>query len=489
MNSNGFFSFVPKEPLGRSEFGKMCNSLSEFVKIIFELFEWFGANEEDERVCTLQYLGYKLYRALDMAKKLYDERGMLLRDEHCTDFESYLKELDGKVRKINRFIGEADELLAHAFKDNSPLLDFGKRRLISKFKVHTAWTKELFASEQLQALASEKCECLNLRYDINGLRDINDDFRRQTYSLLDVMILFSIPSHVFAARQDFAALMQNTIAAFKNSEKWKEYRMCFSVQLDEEFRATDLADEKEWEFLKNKYNELSAKRKDFLSVYGIMPISLSTEMGMATMGMHLYERLNGICLSGEDEKPHKKMSDAALCNYLMMEASLQLLSGKIEILRPKKCDQCNEAKHYGAFANGVDEGQLAVAINDVYQCFFGNNKTASFTTKYAKEIDLMAYLFITLDKLNIGNHNFAERGRKTFYDFCIKKAGIKTDSTDRTFYNRLTRNFNMVHKNIKNKCLVMSDRNNPVFRDFQTVSRKFQETKFYKEFSSSQRQG
>lgn len=131
MNSNGFFSFVPKEPLGRSEFGKMCNSLSEFVKIIFELFEWFGANEEDERVCTLQYLGYKLYRALDMAKKLYDERGMLLRDEHCTDFESYLKELDGKVRKINRFIGEADELLAHAFKDNSPLLDFGKRRLIS----------------------------------------------------------------------------------------------------------------------------------------------------------------------------------------------------------------------------------------------------------------------------------------------------------------------------------------------------------------------
>jgi hypothetical protein len=64
MNSNEFIRFMPKEPLGRSEFSKKCVCLCEFVKIIFELYKWFGANEEDERVCTLQYLGYKLYRAL-----------------------------------------------------------------------------------------------------------------------------------------------------------------------------------------------------------------------------------------------------------------------------------------------------------------------------------------------------------------------------------------------------------------------------------------
>lgn len=99
----------------------------------------------------------------------------------------------------------------------------------------------------------------------------------------------------------------------------------------------------------------------------------------------------------------------------------------------------------------------------------------------------MAYLFIAFDKLRIGNHNFAERGRKTFYDFCKDKVRIETDSSDRTFYNRLTRNFKQIYNNSKNKFQNMADRNNPVFKDFQTVSRKFQETKFYEEFSSKQK--
>lgn len=487
MNSNEFFRFMPKEPLGRSEFSKKCVCLCEFVKIIFELYKWFGANEEDERVCTLQYLGYKLYRALDMARMLYEERGMLLRDEHCCDFETVLKELDEKVRRINRFIGEADELLAHAYVENSPFLDFGKKRLISKFKVHTTWTKGLFADDKLLALATEKCEHLNMRYDINGLNDINEVFRQQTYSFLDVMILFSLPSHVHSTKQDFAALFQRTFEAFKDSEKWKEYQMCFLVQLDDEFNESELSVEKEWEFLKKKYNELSAKRKDFLSAYDIMPINLSSEIGKATMGMQLYERLNGISLSGDTDKSHKKMSDADLCTYLTQEAVLQLLSKKIEILRPKKTVNEVGAKHYGVFADGVDEDKLAVAVNDVYQCFFGTKKTANFTSKFNKEVDLMAYLFIAFDKLRIGNHNFAERGRKTFYDFCKDKVRIETDSSDRTFYNRLTRNFKQIYNNSKNKFQNMADRNNPVFKDFQTVSRKFQETKYYEEFSSKQK--
>jgi len=484
MNSNDFFNSMPKEPLGREMVRQKCNYLSKFIPTIFGLFQWFGAKEEDECICTLQYLGYKLYRALDMAKKIYEERGKLLQDEKCGSFGAIIKQHDIRMRNIKKFIVNADMIIESCMGENSPLLDFGKKRLITKFKALTSWVQTLLSNTELYELAVSKCDSLNLNYDISDTNDIPGDFRQQVNSLFNILILLSIPSHISADGREFATLLINSLESFKKSETWKEYLRCFLIELDDDFLASELPQDKEWEFLKKKYNELSFQRKEFLESFGIKPMSLTTELSKEKMGAQLYECLNEVYLSENSPKIHKKMEETDFEKYLIHEASLQYLAEKIELLHPKNKCNIEQTKHYDIFNENVDETKLAQAILNVHQLFFGENKKHSLLNKYNKEIDLMAFLFIVIEKLKIGNDNFGERGRKTFFDFCQNKASIDLGNRDKTFYNRLTRNFRSIHDKIRKGKITTADYEIDVYKDFQTVKRFFQETDFFKEWAS-----
>ena len=63
-----------------------------------------------------------------------------------------------RVKNIEKFIKAADELLKCAFEENSILLDFGKKRLITRFRLLMEWLDEVRKDSRLKKLAMEKCE-------------------------------------------------------------------------------------------------------------------------------------------------------------------------------------------------------------------------------------------------------------------------------------------------------------------------------------------
>ena len=467
-------SSQPGTQMTKGSFGKVCDYLSKFVPTIFGLFQWFGADADDERICTLQYLGYKLHRALGVAMDIYKNRGLVIRDEQCDVFKRFLGSINNRVKNIEKFINTADDLLKRAFEEDSSLLDFGKKRLISKFKPLMVWLDVVRKDTDLQKLAMEKCEEWELNHNISIYDDVSGDFRRQTYALLDSMILLSIPSHATASFNDFITFYQNTLNAFCQSEKWQTNRDYLETQIKDEYDDKELTTKRQKErHLKDKYRELRIAKEVFLKKFGIKSISIKTDWGKAHLGQKLYERLNNIHLSSDEDSEFVKMSDADLGTYLTIEAQMQYLTREIEEQKTKKEGQST------IFLGVVDEEILSDCFYEVHQKFFGKDACLELSGKYKDEAALVSFLFMVVEREKLVKSNFSKSGKKPFYEFFTIDSAIPIECTEKTFYNRLTKDFGPFHKGLISGKLTIPDIKSDLHSNFQLVRTIFHGTKKY----------
>ncbi|MBO7067914.1 MAG: hypothetical protein J6W52_04465 [Bacteroidaceae bacterium] len=469
-------SSLPGTQMTEGSYGKMCDYLSKVIPTIFGLFQWFGADADDERICTLQYLGYKLYRALDMVKDVYDTRGQVIRDEQCDVFRRFLNTNNNRVKNIEKFIKAADELLKCAFEENSILLDFGKKRLITRFRLLMEWLDEVRKDSRLKKLAMEKCEEWELNHHISIYDDVPGDFRRQAYALLDSMILLSIPSHATASFNDFGRLYQNTLNAFCHTEKWQANRDYLEAQILDDYKEKELTTNRQKEsLLKEKYNKLRNTKEEFLKKFGIKPISINTDWGKAHLGQELYERLNNIHLSSDGDGELARMTDAELGSYLTIEAQIQYVADEIGKIKKKK------ERQSPIFLGVVDEEKLSDCFYEVHQQFFGKDAKLKLTGKFQDEAALLAFLFMALEKDRLINSKSYESGKKPFFDFFTIESEIPVRCTERTFYNRLTKDFGAFREKMLKGKMTVSDLKSSIHSDFQTILKTFHGSKKYAE--------
>ncbi len=471
-----FILSPPSTQMTKDCYGKTCDYLAKFTPAIFGLFHWFGADADDERVCTLQYLGYKLHRALGVAMEIYNKRGFMLRDERCDVFKQFLDSNNNCVKIIEKFIDTADDLLKRAFEEDSSLLDFGKKRLISKFIPLMEWLDVVRKDSKLKKLAIEKCEEWELNHTISIYDEVSGVFRQQAYALLDSMILLSIPSHATASFNDFGTLYHNTLHVFCQSEKWLTNRDYLEAQINDEYHDKELTTKMQMEsHLKDKYHELKIAKEEYLKKFGIKPISINSDWGKAHLGQKLYERLNDIHLSSDEDGEFNKMSDADLETYLTIETQMLYVANKIIELKEKKDEQST------IFLGVVDKEVLSDCLYEVYQKFFGDDACLKLAGKYNDKTALASFLFMTVEKDQLVKSNFYESGKKPFYEFLKNDSKISIDSTEKTFYNRLKKDFGAFHKVLMSGKLTMIDIRSDLYSNFQLVRNTFHGTKKYNE--------
>lgn len=466
----------PNTQMTKDCYGKTCDYLAKFTPTIFGLFHWFGADADDERVCTLQYLGYKLHRALGVAMEIYNKRGLMIRDERCEVFKRFLGSNNNCVKNIEKFINSADILLKRAFDENSSLLDFGKKRLISKFIPLMEWVNVVRNDSNLKKLAIEKCEEWELNHMFSFYDDVSGVFRQQTYALLDSMILLSIPCHATASFNDFVTLYQNTLHVFCQSEKWLTNRDYLEAQINDEYDDKELTTKMQKErHLKEKYHILRIAKEEYLKRFGIKSISINSDWGKAHLGQKLYERLNNIHLSSDEDGEFTKMTDADLETYLTIEAQMLYVTNKIVELKREKDGQST------IFLGVVDEEIMSDCLYEVYQKFFGENACLKLSGKYNDETALASFLFMTVEKDQLVKSNFSQSGKKPFYEFLKNESKIPLDCTEKTFYNRLKKDFGAFYMSLMAGKLTMLDIKSDLYSDFQLVRKTFHGTQKHHE--------
>lgn len=138
------------------------------------------------------------------------------------------------------------------------------------------------------------------------------------------------------------------------------------------------------------------------------------------------------------------------------------------------------------FKRSIDERLLADVLCHIYQRFFGPFPTERLEGRYNKRVDLMAYLFITVEWHRLGNGEFSERGIKPFFEFC-KSAVLDDDfnATYSTLYNRLTKTMRTFRHNLMQESLKSSFKGecwkgNIFIKDLKRVEKIFNETLFLK---------
>lgn len=462
---------LPNPPKLKSGFGKKCDYLLKFIPAILGLFQWFGANTEEERVCSLQYLGYKILRALDMANELYASRGEVLRDEMCDAFFSFVNVIDDWAQSVERFIRAADGLLKRVFDEGAALSGMGT--LVLLYGQQVEWLEGVNTDVQLRKFAVEKCEEWGMNYNLSVGDEVTGYFRRLVYALFDGVILLSLPSHAAVSSRKFGALYENTLRNFCESEKWLSDKDLLVEQIEEECRNNGLTTNKLREsLLKEKYNDLCGARNDFLKRFDIKPIGMTTDKCKEYLGKQLYLHLNA---QTEEEGKLVKMTDADLDEFLNLEARRQYVYGEISKLQNKK------SKPSGIFREGVDGEKMADCFHEVHQCFFGKNATLMLRGKYKDEVSLVAFLFIVVEKEKLCKSNFYENCKKPFFDFFTKEAMIEIAGTEKTFYNRLADNLKTFREHLLANKLTMVEARSDINYNFQAVQKVFHGTKKYGE--------
>ena len=353
------------------DFDRECEHLLQLVPLAFSLFHWNGAKSDEERVCTLQYLGQLLYQAFQTIKKVFETRTQLIRDEHCDYFEELLSQEDANVQAIEDFVEDAEEALQHALNEKPRLLDFGKMRLIANFKDAAVWMSEASKDEDLLNRTAAKCKELNLHFGVRTFGHPAEGFRQQTYDVLGCLALLAVPSHTKATNAEFAELYRNSFDTFRHSDYCKEDLEAYESRVNDRLKVKNIRTNAQ------KADELSrmqAEEKEdirtFLGQYGISYADNISDANAGKLGRRLYRALNA-----SDDGDGVKMSNDDLCRYFLKEAHQAYLSATIDKLR-KEVDDPTPGADF--FKEGVNRSVLRQAL---YQTIYKEQELAKGNAK------------------------------------------------------------------------------------------------------------
>lgn len=465
----------------KGDFEKKCDYLKTFALDVFNLFQWFGADSQDERLCSVEYIEHKLLRLLLAIREIYLMRGEQIRDECCLFFSGLLVCIDEKMRKIEKFVQEANGVLQQVLVKDSPDLTPGRLRLISALKDMAVHLHELTSRKEVAAMAEVQADKYNLHYDVKQFLVLGDSFSHQAHSVLNGLLLITIPSLQVEPVRDFGALFDRTLSGFCRNPIWETALLGLKARLMEEYEHREITTNPEKkEYLKRLWCNLSEREHFLLEKFGIQYANIRTAEGKAVMGRRLYESLNGLSSMGTSSVP--PMTEEDLREYLLYVAQKQYLDGEIiKLEEPVKCLPLfpeKAEKEVPIFKKGVDCKLLADCLYEVYRHFFCDH-TLSLKGRHNDSMALAAHLFIVIEKEGLGNSTLYNKGKKTFFMFYKEVAKVPVKGTEKTFYNRLTKDFALLRNTVLGRGKTVSDLNNSLYKDFQLVRRIFQGTKKY----------
>ena len=151
------------------------------------------------------------------------------------------------------------------------------------------------------------------------------------------------------------------------------------------------------------------------------------------------------------------------------------LEREIGTLQPDDCG----VPSTGLFRPFVDEKKLADCFYTLYAGFFGVEKEFVLEDK-RDEVDFACYLFILVDRKELGRNDFRANGKKPFYEFIQKYMVVDLDITDRGFRSRLDKYGDFHDKVMKMNAKDMR-RGDPDCRNFHRLLENFHKSDYYKE--------
>lgn len=352
------------------EFDQECDHLLQFVPLVYSLYHWYGVKTDEERACTLQYLGNMLYQTYLSIVKIFDTRTLLIRDEHCDFFESLLIQEDAEIPNIEDFVEEAEEAMQHVINHKPQLMDFGKMRLIANFKDASVWMSEVSKDEDLLNRTAEKCKELNLHFGVRVFGAPAEGFRQQSYDVLECLALLAVPSHAKATTAEFAQLYYNTFDTFCKSTYCKEDLEAYDSRVTDWFNTKGIHTNEQKIAELSKMQGMERERiRIYLKKFGISYSNTNTETKAGKLGCQLYQHLN---MRTDSEMP--KMSNDDLCRYFLKEAHVQYLSEAINALKKKAEDPTPGADF---FKENINRSLLRQAL---YQIVFKEQEMSSNST-------------------------------------------------------------------------------------------------------------
>jgi len=316
------------------DFDKLSLHLYHFTQFVLNHYQWLGAEEDDknERICTLEHLGYLLHRVFYLSQNVYEERGTVIRDEHCDWAVVAVKNIDEHVGNIETFVEEAEVLLQWVLDGHTTE---SQLQLIKSFKGYMLWLHQLAKEETMMGHVSDKCRSMNLHHGF-GLFGVGiDNFRQQSFAAINTLCLLTVPSHIDATTEDFANLFQVSLDTFYKSCYWTDIKAQLEEDVNADFDAMKCTTHSaKMERLKEKWwGPIREKIKEDLKKFGIPYINSLSELNKGKLCRRLYERLNNIRIDNEDKNPLVKMSNDDLCRYFELEAELRFFAEKIEKYR------------------------------------------------------------------------------------------------------------------------------------------------------------
>ena len=394
------------------EFDKQCEALLQLTPKVFYCYQWTTEQDCEEKVCALQYLGFKLFRLLEGIRRLMQMRGKVLYNEHCNVFADMVRVVDEYVRHIKHFIQDADELINEAEKRQPEKTAMGLLPVMQRMDGLKEWIACLQLDNELQGRASAKCDELNLHFDMNLELDNVDELRCWTRIALNGITMLAVPSlSADCSNEELADLYDRSMAAFCSESYWQQCRKDYGQKVDRILERECKNRGERRKRLQIMAEQHRSNVRELLAEHGITYKDSEGMNRKAELCRRLYACLNGT---------QAGMSNDKLCRYFHEEAHIAYLQERIEAECPSSL-AVEKGKamvaHTDLFRANVNEKELAEKLNRVFNHFFGREKKGSLSGAYNGEIDLASILFILMTELKLGNAVFESKGCLPFYNF------------------------------------------------------------------------
>ena len=472
METSNTFPFMemPKRKLEVSAFYKKCNDLIDSIDKIHEFFTWFGekTKNDHDKLRSIVFLEGLFLEMLVLIRDIFMMRGRKLYDEHTDKFKDALKKLNKKMPLGTRFILRSNKTLEADLKNKPSCAASMRQDIVEGFRELAEWLREETKNQKNREQAGMLVDALELNYDMDMFGCIGDNFEQHANMVLNGLMLLAWPAVEKASPDVYREMFDNTIAELQNEPLWE---LTFSEWKEEVAITCDqpgyMKDEGKLDFLKRFWKALNDHEKDLLTHrYEIGHNPARSDSNRATMGLRIYENLNG------DTKARIDIAD--LRQYLLCVVQKKYIGGEIEKLRPQPRMEMPKPtankKRPPLWKSEVNLSALASCFNDVYCRFFGGGeKQEHLQGKHNDEVTLMAFLYIICKK----NDYFKNEEKLAFFKFCKEEVGFTTDMSDKTFRNRLSKVEDKLHSHPLLGVDKTTDGN------FQRIRRIFHGTKKY----------
>lgn len=341
------------------EFDTRCENLSRYVPFVMMHFQWAGAHNDEERMCSLQYLGYKLHRALVEVKSIYQQRSLLLCDEHCGKFEELMTLVQAYSWRIIHFIDEAEEMFADACENNK--LDKVQLRLLAQYGEICEWMKTLSHDKVRLDEAAQKCCTRGLTCNMRIFDLELKGIRHQFEAVQSCLMLLTIPCHIKSTDGEMVHLFRSSLSSFLEGEYWKECRDEYEEKLKDEFETLS-TDKERIQLLKGKRRQVKDEIRQFFSQFDITYVGTDSDERTCKLARRLYECLNNVHF-GRRNRTLKSMNNNDLCRYFTLEGRMHYLSAEINRLEEmQRVSVVNRTYNNGFFTDQAPRDFIRQAI-------------------------------------------------------------------------------------------------------------------------------